>query len=282
MNRFGRSVVLVALAAMLAVSLGCSKKEEPTLEAKVSPPAVKTAGVLVAGVDLSMPPFAGTDNGKQAGIDIDVASALAEQLGLTVKFVDVKPSEAATALADGTADIVLSVPLDSDDLSQMSLAGSYISDAPAFFVSTGDTSSVDASLTLTTVSAPKIGAQTESASYWTIRHELGEDVAEGYPTLREALQALSNGTVTVVAGDALVGAYIARDFPTVHFAGQMSSGTPLAVAVAADNTTLGDAVREQLDGLAANGVLDTIRRKWVGDIPEIEVPTESSEETTTP
>jgi len=271
MIRIGRNVVLAAVVVAVAMSLGCAKEPEaPKPEAKITPPAVKTAGVLVAGVDLSTPPFAGADQGKQVGIDVDVASALAERLGVAVKLVDVKPAEAATALAAGKVDVVLSVPIASSDLSQLSLAGSYLADAPGFFVST-DAESVVPSMTLSTVKAPKVGVQTESESYWLIRHQLDPDAVEPYASLREAIQALSDGKIELVAGDALIAAYIARDFPKVHFAGQLAGGSPLAVAVAVENTTLSDAVRTELDALAADGVLDTIRRKWVGDLPELEV-----------
>ncbi len=49
------------------------------------------------------------------------------------------------------------------------------------------------------------------------------------------MDALQKGDVPVVAGDALVGAYIARDYPNVHLAGQMESATLLGVAVAPEN-----------------------------------------------
>lgn len=269
MSRFVRSAIVVALVAVMALAVGCAKEPEPTVEPKIGPPAVDSAGVLSAGVDLSMPPFAGTDQGKQAGIDVDVASAIAERLGLSVKFVDVKPSEAATALADGTADLVLSVPLASSDLSQLSLAGSYISNAPAFFIRAEG--SVEPSMSLATVDARVIGVQSESEAFWLVRHQLDPETAQPFTTLREALEALDRGEVEVVAGDALVGAYIARDLPQIKFAGQLAGGAPLAIAVDAENTELADAVRGELDAMAADGVLTTIRRTWVGELPEITV-----------
>lgn len=270
MTRFARYAVLSVLAVATALAVGCSAQDaEPALEPKVTPPAVKSEGVLKAGVDLSMPPFAGTDQGKQAGIDVDVASALAQRLGLTVEFVDVKPSEAATAVADGSVDVVLSVPLATSDLSQLSLAGSYIANAPAFFVKASE--SVEPSMTLSTVRARVIGVQSESESFWLVQHQLDAEAAQPFATLREALEALDRGEIEVAAGDALIGAYIARDLPQVRFAGQLAGGAPLAVAVAADNTVLADAVRAELDAMAADGVLETIRRTWVGDLPEIAV-----------
>ncbi len=90
------------------------------------------------------------------------------------------------------------------------------------------------------------------------------------------MDALEKGDVPVVAGDALVGAYIARDYPNVHLAGQMESATLLGVAVAPENAELADAARQALDGLSADGVLDAIRSKWVGALPKLNV--EASEE----
>ena len=49
----------------------------------------------------------------------------------------------------------------------------------------------------------------------------------------------------------------------------MAGASPLAVVVAPENTALSDAVRGALDELAADGVLASVRTKWVGDLPEL-------------
>ena len=54
------------------------------------------------GVDLDYPPFAGEDKGEEAGIDVDVAAAVAESSVSSLRARRAStPSEAATALADG-------------------------------------------------------------------------------------------------------------------------------------------------------------------------------------
>lgn len=277
MGRRIRVSVAVSLAALLLVTGCTSAKKTSTLKPKVTPPAIAKAGVLKVGVDLSYPPFAGTDAGKQAGIDVDVASALAGKLGLTVKLVDVKPADAAKALSSGKADVVLSVPLTAEALSGAAIAGTYISDGPALFVSADASASIDPTLTIDSLGSGKVGAQKESVAYWAAARELGgEQAVTGYATLREALDALAAGDVDVVAGDAIVGAYIARDMSQIHFAGQGADATLLGVAVNPDNTTLSEKMRDALDQLAADGVLDTVRRKWVGDLPELKVSDEAS------
>ena len=261
-----RAVAVVAALFVVALS-GCSGRSEAPVKAepKVSPPAIAKAGVLRAGVDLEYPPFAGVDKNKQAGIDVDVARALASRLGLGLELVSVVPSEAASALDSRTVDVVLSVPFSQSALAGVSLAGSYITDGPAFFTTTEETVTPDA------IGDRTVGVQAGSESAWLIEDALGAGVARQYATLREALQALASGKLQVVAGDSIVGAYIARDLTSVRFAGQLGTAKALGVAVAKDNTVLGDAVRTALDDLAAKGALASVRRTWVGDLPEIEV-----------
>lgn len=268
-----RRLVRIASIALLAVALGaasgCKKEQEPALVPVVSPPVIGAPGVLKAGVDLEMPPFGGVDAGQEAGIDVDVAAALAERLGLTVEYVDVKPSEAASALAQGTVDVVLSIPPTDSTLSALSLAGSYINDAPAFFVAVEGTQSVEPSLTLDSALPTPIGVQEGSESFWILRSEFDSQTIQPFETLREAMDELSSGELEIVAGDALVGAYIARDLPEVRLAGQLAPAGPRAVAVSAENTELSDAVRTALDALATDGVFDAIRLKWVGAFSEL-------------
>lgn len=278
MARTIRTMTFAVLAAsVLFVLAGCGgASQEPTVEPKVSPPAIGVKGTLRAGIDLDYPPFGGVDAGKRAGIDVDTAAALADALGLKLEIVDVTPADAAKALGAGDVDVVFSVPLDSEVLSGATIAGTYITDGPAFFASAEQTGSAETTFTISTIAKKRVVAQDGSPAYWYIQDQLGPAAVAKAKTLRDAFQQLVDGKSDLVAGDALVGAYIARDFPGVRFAGQVTPAAPLAVVVAPDNTALADPVREALDSLAADGVLDTIRRKWVDDLPELELAEETS------
>lgn len=268
MRRVLRVALFAAVSLVLLVALtACAKEKTAEVEPKIKPPAIQQEGVLVAGVDLSTPPFAGVDKGERAGIDIDVASALAGSLGLEVKFVDVQPSEAATALAEGKVDVVLSVPLATADLARISSAGTYLHDGPAFFQALDASGSVEPTLTLESVEADKYGAQEESEAFWILQQEFGPEMVEGYESLRAALVALDEGKVDVVGGDAIVGGYILQDFEDLHLVGQVVDAQPLAIAVSPDNESLGEALRSSLDEMAAGGVIEAIMRKWVPGLP---------------
>ena len=264
-------VVVLATSSALALS-GCTEPEpeEVALVPEIEPPLIGEAGKLRAGVDLEYPPFGGSDRDQQAGIDVDIAAALAAELGLELEIVDTKPEDAAQALADGEIDIAMSVPFTEESMGSMSLAGAYTENGPAFFVSVEDTSTDLQELTISSVAGMSIAAQEGASAFWTLDYELGEGAVESYPTLREALEALDAGEVEVVAGDAFVGAYIGRDLGTVTFAGQVRPAVAVGIGVATDATELEASVRETLDALASSGVLDTVRAKWVGDLPELE------------
>ncbi|MHB9002590.1 MAG: substrate-binding periplasmic protein [Coriobacteriia bacterium] len=291
-------ITMVLLVAVFAIG-GCGETEttpDSSIEPKVKPPVVAKAGTLRAGVDLKYPPFAGVDNGREAGIDVDVASALANELGLTLELVEVDPSQVATALADGTVDIMMSAPLKHDAVLGAAISGIYLADGPAIFVKdsaepsgtsestgTADTSAAVEPVPISTIVGKKVGAQLGSESFWLLSYEIGESEVATFTTLREAFDALDKGDIEVVAADALVGAYIARDFEGIEFGGLIGEATPLGVAVALENVELDAAVRDALDVLAANGTLGRVRTTWVGDLPQFAVfGSESIEDAVTP
>ena len=89
-----RSFVAVAFAALLAVGLfglaGCtgSGTYQPELKpAEVAPPVIGEEGTLRVGVNTENPPLAGMGSGKIIGIDVDIAAALADELGLATTYL---------------------------------------------------------------------------------------------------------------------------------------------------------------------------------------------------
>lgn len=262
----------IALAAALAVTMvgtaACTTTEEPTEprpEPTVAPPVIGEEGVLRVGVDLDYPPYAGVDKGREAGIDIDVASALASELNLELELVEVASEEASAALSAGDVDIVMSTPLTESALAGATFAGYYVESGPALFAS------AETSVTPDALSGLRVAVQEGSESFWNLSYAFGEETLLVTPTLRAAFEALEAGEADVVAGDALVGAYLARDFEGAAFASQLAPATPIGVAVATDATELERVMRETLDTLATGGVLDAIRAKWVDDLPALEI-----------
>ncbi len=259
---------LAALVTAVALS-ACAPKPEETMTPRVKPPVVAEAGILRAGVDLGYPPFGGTDKGVQAGLDLDVAAAIADRLGLRLEVVSVTASDLVGALESRKVDVVAAaLPITDVLLTDVTFAGTYVTDGPVFFAPASEVGT----LSLEVIGGRTIGVQQGSESFWMLEDALGEGAATTFKSVREAFLALEAGTVDVVVADGIVGSYIARDFPGVAFAGQAAPARPLGVAVRKDSGELEKAVRGALDSLAADGVLGQLRSKWATPLPELAVP----------
>lgn len=271
-GRIGRRVaLLVALLGALVVLAGCAGAiGSSQLTPKLSPPVIARPGILRAAVDLRYPPFAGVADGAKVGLDVDVAAAVAEQLGLKLELVDATSTAGAALVRAGTVDIALGgMTVDQAVSSQLAFAGTYVSDGPAVFASNSTTAAVD------DLSSQRIAVQKDSAAYWALLDEYGEDPLVVMPTLLDAFKSVSAGKADVVAGDALVGAYIARGFPNLRYLGQVGTVVPLGVGVSTTKPKLESEVRMILDRLASRGVLETLRRKWAAGLPVLKVATSS-------
>lgn len=265
-----------ALAALGALVAGCQKKPvEPALTPKIAPPAIKQAGVLRVAIDPTQPPFAGAVDGETVGMDVDVAAAVAERLGLKLELVELGWKEIPKAVANRTVDLGLgAIPITEAVLADVSVAGSYATDGIGLFAMTATgtaetTAPISPTQAAALVADAKVGCQKESAAQWFLESEFWEGYAKVYDTLRAAFDALKAGEIDYVACDAFVGAYLARDYESISFVGPLGEPTPLGAIVAKDSPELETSVREVLDAMAADGTLAAIRAKWVGGLPDI-------------
>ena len=227
------SAALVSVAFSLAACGSTPAPKAQVLTPKVKPPVIAKAGALRVAVDSSYPPFAAKQDGAIVGIDADVAAALAQELGLKLVLVDVKPDALALALRHRTVDVGLgAIPITQSSLSNVTIASSYLIDGPALF-------SKDTSLTATEIAGVPIAVQKGSQAYWALMAQPGAKLV-AVASLRDAFAAMSDGKAQAVAGDALVAGYIRRDFAGVRFVGQLGEATPLGVSVASDAKQLGN------------------------------------------
>lgn len=264
-----RSLVAVSAAAfvMAFVLSGCSSIEgllnktpyEPQgKDPVVVAPTIGEDGVLRVGVDTSNPPLAGMNNsGKIIGIDVDLAAALADEFGLKVSIVDVG-SDPAGALKSGEVDIVMGVDkADAGDAFWTS--ESYLPTGIALF-SLQEGAAVPAAGDGST-----FAAQISSKSAWAITNEFGDDVLTSSTTLQDAFTSLSNGEVSYVAADAVVGLYAARsEGVDAYICAMLMAPSGYCVGVATDNAELQSLVGEAVKKLTGNGMVDVIEKKWLG------------------
>lgn len=250
----------VSLALVFAMG-GCSTQEEYTPELgspQVSPPAIGQAGVLRVGVNTEKSPLAGRGSQAIIGIDVDIAAALADQLGLKVEVQDVG-TDADKALEEGAVDIVMGQEaVENDD--DIWHSPEYLPTAVVLFAKAGSNASVP-----TGAVTPKIAAQISSKSAWAVTNAFGEEALASTNDLATAFADLAAGKVDFVASDAVIGMYAAnlQNVP-VEIACLMDTASGYCVGVAANDTELQEAVKSALQTITSNGIVSIIEDKWLG------------------
>lgn len=267
-------VVLAASAACVFALTGCgpfaaspgveeaSREAAESLTPTVSGTALVQEGTLTVGVEteaVSAPYYIVGDDGSLAGMDVDLASALAQQLGLQVRFVAVE--DPASELGT-TCDVVFEA--ENGDISGAAVVGSSSQGSVALF-HRGEAGAV----TLDEVNGKTLGVQEGSISQGVLENSNLSVTTRTYSNLNEAFNALEAGTLDYVLCDAYSGAYLAVTYGDIAFAGNLDTPTTRGVAVAETNTELSQAVSNALQTMSDNGITSLARVRWVGSLPEL-------------
>ncbi len=263
-----RAAVAVLASALLATSLfGCSQTEEYAPElppATVSSPAIGEDGVLRVGVNSDRSPLAGMGSDSIIGIDVDIAAAMADELGLKLEVNDVG-TDAEKALNDGDVDLVLDID-SSETNSGFWTSDDYIPTGVALFALDSGSSVVPQS-----ASDKSIAAQVSSKSAWAVTNAFGTDALSSTTDLATAFTDLSSGSIDYVAADVIIGMYAAnRQGIDVKIVALLGSPTGYCAGVAQDNTELQTIVQDTLSRLKSNGTIEVIEKKWLGEAIDLE------------
>lgn len=259
------SVLVAALVVALGFSFalaGCSSSSytPQAKESTVSTSALNTPGVLRVGVNASNAPYAAEQSGEIVGIDVDVAAALADEMGLKLELVDVGSNVASAFESDGV-DIVMGVK---ENVDGCWMSDPYMHSAVALFSTDENASAPDTSGSF------MISAQSSSMSAWDVTDRYGEDHLNGTSDLQGAFDALNNGEVDYAAADSTIGAYVAHDsgmdvYPIALLGDPVSN----CIAVADSNSALQTALTNALTNINDTGVINVIITKWLGQVSDI-------------
>lgn len=213
-------------------------------------------GVLTVGIDTQdgmVPLYVGSDSGRAYGMDVDLASALADELGLKVRFVSVDDANPGL----GTTCDVLMGAVDGQ-VGATTVVGDYAEQASAFFHK-GDTgiAKVD------DLSSKSVGVQTGSVSQTALSKTGLMMSVKTYDNLNAAFDALESGGVDYVLCDAYSGAYLSARYEEVCLAGTLDAPKAQGIAVSSQNAELADAVKAAYDAVEKNGLMGLVRRRWV-------------------
>lgn len=281
-----KKLFAIALAALMIVGMfaGCSGSAAPetTAAATTAPAAETTAptaettapaaaapltiedGKLVMSTNAAFPPYEmTTDDGGFEGIDVEIAGAIAEKLGLELVVDDMDFDAALLAVQQGKSDIVMAgVSVTDARLLVMNFSDSYATGVQVVIVKEGS------DVTMDNLGEKMIGCQRGTTGYIYASDTpenggYGEDHVTAYDNGATAVQALMNGQVDCVIIDSAP----AQEFVAANPGLTILEGNwveeSYAIGINKENTALVDAVNQALAELTADGTVQAIIDKYI-------------------
>lgn len=229
-------------------------------QATVSTPDVIEEGYLTVGLytaETTAPFCIAQPSGEVTGMDIELASMIADAMGLKVRFVNVTSVASALGVE---CDIVMNVAWGTVD--GATVVGAYAENATALF-HVGDSTVVDAE----SLYDATVGLQSGSVSQRLLSQNDLRMRESSYDNLNGAFEALAAGEVQYVCCDLYSGAYLASFYSSISLCGTLDVPAAEGIAVASSNTTLQVNVQSALDTIQTNGLFELVRIKWIGGMP---------------
>lgn len=273
--------LLLVLTMTMTLLVGCGSNADksntpssdntvPQSNIDISNVKLISDGVLSVGVEIGYPPFEfyAEDGVTPVGFDVDIATAIAETLGLKVNFVDT----AWDGIFQGIGvnyDVVISAasitPLRKET---MDFSNPYITNYQAIVVP------ADSDLTfgaLTDLSGYSVSMQKETNSDIILDDLIGTgSVTDCVPVTNEKVttcfEQLTNGEVDVVLCDSSVAdGYVAKS-PELYKIAYLdeAEAEQFGVALKKGDTAMADVINAALAQLEASGYLADSTAKWFG------------------
>ena len=247
--------IILVLAMALAVLTGCgASKKGFTLE----------EGKLIMATNAAFPPYEMTDdNGNFIGIDVEVAQAIADKLGLELVIDNMEFTAALEAAQQGKADMVMAgVTVNEDRLAVMDFSDSYATGIQVVIVKEGS------DVTMDNLGEKMIGTQLGTTGYIYASDTIenggyGEDHVIGYDNGITAVQALMNDQIdAVIIDNAPAQAFVDANPGLTLLDGEWALEN-YAIGFEKGNTELVEAVNGALAELIADGTVQAIVDKYI-------------------
>jgi His/Glu/Gln/Arg/opine family amino acid ABC transporter permease subunit len=248
-----------ALATLLAATLLA-----PSLAAQAPPSAlarVRASGVLRVGIDATYPPFGIAEGGDFSGFDVDIARAVARELGVRAEFINASFDGVFPALQNGTFDAIVSAVTITPERQQTLLFSEPYIDAGQGLAVRADSpiAGVD------DLAGRTVGVQINTTAQFAMEARPGVTLAK-YNTIDLALLDLRNGRIDAVASDAPVLRYMTRlSFRDLKSVGRDYTAEQFGIVLAQGADDLRRAVNAALFRVQDGGEYQRIHTRWFGE-----------------
>lgn len=265
MNR--RSLGLVGLLAAASLTLaacgGGTSESAASSGGDTSLSSVKDAGAIVFATEGTYKPFSFHEGGAGAltGYDVDVATAVADKLGVEPKFEETQFDSIFAGLEAGRFDAVANqVTINPERQEKYSFSTPYT-------VSQGVVVTKDSNTDITSFAdlKGKTTAQSLTSNWYTLATDSGANV-ESVEGWAQSVSLLQDGRVDAIVNDKLTFLDYEVNTPNsgLKIAATTEDSSNSAFAFRKGSTALTDAVDAALADLKTDGTLKKLSEKYFG------------------
>ena len=269
--------VVLALAAVLAFA--ACKDDKKKADTTPSPTTIDISGVpeladgkLLIGSDIAYPPIESLEEGTQnpVGLDIDLAKAIAQALGVEVEFQQV--ADFAGIVGDLKAkryDIVMSaISITPEREAEIDFVPYFAPVGTGILVKAGNPKGLTSFWTK--LCGLKIAAQAGTYQVTQMEDANKADCKDNpidikqFPDNPAAVQELSLGRVDAELADDPVAAYTAAHSDgKAELAATGFEAAPYGIGVRKDSSELKSVLEQALQAIRGDGTYDSILADWV-------------------
>ena len=228
------------------------------------------AGKLIMSTNAQFPPYEMVADGEGAykgfeGIDVEIAAALAERLGLELVIDDMEFTSALLAVQENRADMILAgltYKADRDEV--MDFSTSYAKGVQVVIVTDdSDIKELDDLANDKMIGCQEGTTGYEYASAPVDEDGYGEDHVNAYANGALAVEALKNHQVdAVIIDNGPAQAYVAAN-PGLHILPAAWVEEDYCLAVDEGNSALLNALNAELEAMIADGTIQSIIDKYI-------------------
>ena len=211
-------------------------------------------GKLTMSTNAAFPPYEmTTDSGDFEGIDVEIATAIAEKLGLELDILDTDFDSALLAVNQGKSDMVMAgVSVTDDRLLVMDFSDSYATGIQVVIVKEGS------DVTLDNLGEKMIGVQKGTTGWQYCTDDYGEEHVTAYDNGLTAVQALVSGKVDCVVIDNAPAQEFVKANDGLAILDTEYANEDYSIGVDKGNAALLDAINGALKELIADGTVQRI------------------------
>jgi len=236
-----------------------------TMAACGSAPKTAEKGKLVMATNAEFPPYEFVENNQVVGIDVEIASAVAEKLGLELKVENMEFDSIISAVKGGKADVgVAGMTVTPERLEEVDFTTSYATGVQVIIVT--EDSPITSVDDLFGTNNYTIGVQLTTTgdlyATWDIEDE-GLGTVDRYNKGADAVMALKSGKVDCVIIDNEPAKAFVAENPGLKILDTEYAVEDYAIAMNKNNKDLYEQVNAALEELIADGTVQGILDKYI-------------------